>query len=111
MTDQCHSQCQKRSCLARLVCKPGRVWRLSIRAAAIVLCFAACLLTGPWGSASASSLEDIRQLEDLINAAGVTTAVSDSCPVRHAGYYETDGSGRHRLVLCRNVVKIGRAHV
>ena len=61
-------------------------------------------LLGGAGAAVAGSLEDIRQLEDLINAAGVVTKVSDQCPARHAGFYEWDNAGRHRLVLCRNVV-------
>ena len=52
-------------------------------------------------SVEAASLEDIRQLEDLINAAGVVTLVSDRCPANHAGYYERDNAGRHRLVLGR----------
>ena len=56
--------------------------------------------------AAAASLEDIRQLEDLINAAGVVTQVSDQCPASHAGFYERDSAGRHRLVLCRNVVNL-----
>ena len=56
--------------------------------------------------ADAASLEDIRQLEDLINATGVVTQVSDQCPASHAGFYERDNNGRHRLVLCRNVVNL-----
>ena len=71
----------------------------------LVALVAAVALTAT-GSARASSLEDIRQLEDLINGAGVTTAVSDRCPPSHAGFYETDSAGRHRLVLCRNVVNL-----
>jgi len=63
------------------------------------------LLAGA-GSAEAASLEEIRQLEDLINAAGVVTQVSDQCPANHAGYYERDNAGRHRLVLCQNVVNL-----
>lgn len=56
--------------------------------------------------ARAASLEDIRQLENLILAAGVVTQVSDQCPPRHAGYYERDTAGIHRLVLCRNSVNL-----
>ena len=56
--------------------------------------------------AGASSLEDIRALEDLILAAGVATVVSDACPPNHAGYYERDHEGNHRLVLCRNGVNL-----
>jgi len=63
-------------------------------------------LLGGAKPAKAASLEDIRQLEDLINAAGVVTLVSDQCPANHAGYYERDNAGRHRLVLCRNVVNL-----
>ena len=57
-------------------------------------------------AAAAASLEDIRKLEDLINTAGVVTQVSDRCPANHAGFYERDLAGRHRLVLCRNVVNL-----
>lgn len=57
-------------------------------------------------TAAAASLEDIRKLEDLINTAGVVTQVSDGCPANHAGFYERDLAGRHRLVLCRNVVNL-----
>ena len=63
-------------------------------------------LLGGAKPAKAASLEDIRQLEDLINAAGVVTLVSEQCPANHAGYYERDNAGRHRLVLCRNVVNL-----
>ena len=63
-------------------------------------------LLGGAKPAKAASLEDIRQLEDLINAAGVVTLVSDRCPANHAGYYERDNAGRHRLVLCHNVVNL-----
>jgi hypothetical protein len=60
----------------------------------------------PPAPVAASSLEDIRALEDLILAAGVVTQVSDDCPPNHAGYYERDRQGRHRLVLCRNGVNL-----
>jgi hypothetical protein len=63
-----------------------------------------CLALGGLGAlsftrpAAAASLDDIRQLEALINAAGVVTLVSDQCPPRHAGYYDQDGRGGHQLV-------------
>jgi hypothetical protein len=63
-------------------------------------------LLGGARPAEAASLEDIRQLEVLINATGVVTQVSDQCPANHAGFYERDNEGRHRLVLCRNVVNL-----
>lgn len=77
-------------------------------------CFAAmgCLALGGLGAlsftrpAAAASLDDIRQLEALINAAGVVTLVSDQCPPRHAGYYDQDGRGGHQLVLCRHGVNL-----
>ncbi|MEB3183435.1 MAG: hypothetical protein VKN15_03485 [Cyanobacteriota bacterium] len=59
------------------------------------------------GTAAAASLEDISTLERLVNAAGVVTLVADDCPPRHAGFYERDAAGRHRLVLCRNGVDLG----
>jgi hypothetical protein len=78
--------------------------RLPLAAAAGLLLLAATPL---WpAGAGASSLEDIRALEDLILAAGVATVVSDDCPASHAGYYERDNEGRHRLVLCRNAVNL-----
>jgi hypothetical protein len=58
------------------------------------------------GPARASSLEDIHQLENLINATGTETVVSSTCPAHHAGYYENDGKGTDRLVVCRNVVDL-----
>jgi hypothetical protein len=63
-------------------------------------------LLGGAKPAKAANLDDIRQLEDLINAAGAVTLVSDQCPASHAGYYERDNAGRHRLVVCRNVVNL-----
>lgn len=55
----------------------------------------------------ASTLEHIRQLEELINATGTQTVVADRCPPDHAGYYENDGRRLDRLVICRNVVDLG----
>jgi hypothetical protein len=71
-----------------------------------------CLAVGALGAiecarpAAAANLDDIRQLEALINAAGVVTLVSDQCPPRHAGYYDQDGQGGHQLVLCRHGVNL-----
>ena len=79
---------------------------LTVACGRLVLGLISAVLLGAPGFAGASSLEDIRQLEDLINTAGVTTAVSDRCPPSHAGYYETENGGRHWLVLCRNVVNL-----
>jgi hypothetical protein len=61
------------------------------------------LLAAP---AHAASLEDISSLERLVNGAGVVTVVADDCPPSHAGFYEMDGKGLHRLVLCRNGVDL-----
>jgi len=57
--------------------------------------------------ARAASLEDIRQLENLINASGTQTIVSGTCPPNHAGYYENDGKSIDRLVICRRNVDMG----
>ena len=57
-------------------------------------------------AARASSVEDIRQLETLINAGGTKTVVSSSCPPNHAGYYENDGKRINRLVICRRNVDL-----
>lgn len=57
--------------------------------------------------AEAASLEDIRQLENLINISGTETIVSGDCPPNHAGYYENDGRTIDRLVICRRNVDMG----
>jgi len=57
--------------------------------------------------AGASSLEDIRQLENLINRVGTETVVSTTCPPNHAGFYENDAKGVDRLVICRRNVDLG----
>jgi hypothetical protein len=48
--------------------------------------------------ADAASLEDIRQLEDLINATGVVTQVSDQCPASHAA--STNGTTPAAIAWC-----------
>ena len=70
---------------------------------------AAGLLVGaaPGPAAWAASLEDIRALENLINASGTETVVSGSCPPNHAGYYENDGRSIDRLVICKRNVDMG----
>ena len=57
--------------------------------------------------AGAASLEDIRQLENLINASGTETIVSGDCPPNHAGYYANDGRSIDRLVICKRNVDMG----
>lgn len=57
--------------------------------------------------ARATSLEDLRQLENLINASGTETLVAEDCPRDHAGYYESDGQTIDRLVICRRQVDMG----
>lgn len=57
--------------------------------------------------AGATSLEDIRELENLINASGTETIVSNDCPPNHAGYYENDGKSIDRLVICKRNVDLG----
>ena len=54
--------------------------------------------------AAANTLAAIQRLEELINAAGTETQVRDDCSANHAGYYERDGKGIDRLVVCRNTV-------
>ena len=78
-----------------------------LRAGAVVL--AACLVGLPFlgSAAGATSLEDIRKLENLINATGSETVVSGHCPADHAGYYENDGKGIDRLVICKRNVDLG----
>jgi hypothetical protein len=66
----------------------------------------ALLALGPF-PARASSLDDIRRLEELINAAGTETIVATDCPPDHAGYYENDGRKVDRLVICRGRVDLG----
>ncbi len=54
--------------------------------------------------AAANTLADIQRLEELINATGTETQVRDDCQPNHAGYYERDGKGIDRLVVCRNTI-------
>jgi len=78
-----------------------------LRAAATLL--AAYLLGLPLliRPAAATTLNDIRRLENLINASGSETVVSSHCPPDHAGYYENDGKGIDRLVICKRNVDLG----
>jgi hypothetical protein len=57
--------------------------------------------------AAANTLTHIQRLEELINASGTETQVRDDCRPNHAGYYENDGRGVDRLVVCRNSVDMG----
>jgi hypothetical protein len=65
---------------------------------------AVLVMAGGLVPAAATSLEAIHELEGLINASGTETAVAVSCPPNHAAYYENDGHGIDRLVLCRDTV-------
>lgn len=60
------------------------------------------LPSGAW----ASNLDDIARLEQQIQAAGIVTEVSRTCPPNHAGFYEDNGHGQRRLVICRNTVNM-----
>jgi hypothetical protein len=55
-------------------------------------------------AAAANTLVHIQRLEELINATGTATEVRADCGANHAGYYERDGKGLDRLVVCRNNV-------
>jgi hypothetical protein len=77
--------------------------RARLKAPLTTLALVASLLVAP---GHAASLEDISTLERLVNGAGVVTVVADDCPPSHAGFYELDTRGRHRLVLCRNGVDL-----
>jgi hypothetical protein len=77
--------------------------RARLKATLTTLAVVASLLVGP---GHAASLEDISTLEGLVNDAGVVTVVADDCPPSHAGFYELDARGQHRLVLCRNGVDL-----
>jgi hypothetical protein len=59
--------------------------------------------------ARASNLDDIARLEEQIQAVGIATEVSRSCPANHAGFYEDNGQGQRRLVICRNTVNMADA--
>lgn len=76
---------------------------------ALAALLAGGLLLGsvPGLPARAASLEDIRLLENLINASGTETIVSGDCPPNHAGYYENDGRSIDRLVICKRNVDMG----
>jgi hypothetical protein len=54
--------------------------------------------------AAANTLAYIQRLEELINATGTDTQVRSDCGPNHAGYYERDGKGLDRLVVCGNNV-------
>ncbi|MFN5117239.1 MAG: hypothetical protein ACK55H_01990 [Cyanobacteriota bacterium] len=72
-----------------------------------VLGAVAIATAGCWLSpVAASTLEDLRQLENLINATGTQTVVSMDCPPDHAGYYENDGQTVDRLVICQKMVDL-----
>ncbi|MFM7266205.1 MAG: hypothetical protein ACKOZW_11570 [Cyanobium sp.] len=77
--------------------------RARLKAPLTTLAVVASLLVAP---GHAASLEDISTLEQLVNGAGVVTVVADDCPPSHAGFYELDARGQHRLVLCRNGVDL-----
>ena len=77
------------------------------RALTALLCSGLLLAALPGLPAQAASLEDIRQLENLINASGTETIVSGDCPPNHAGYYENDGRSIDRLVICKRNVDMG----
>jgi hypothetical protein len=68
--------------------------------------FLGLLLLGPMEPARASTLDAIRELEALINATGTETLLRSDCPPSHAGFYENDGRGVDRLVICRNSVDL-----
>jgi hypothetical protein len=73
--------------------------------APLVAAWAALVLVGLVPrSALATSMEDVRQLETLIQAGGTETVVSLDCPADHAGFYENDGKRLDRLVICRRNV-------
>ena len=78
---------------------------LRVGVTVLVAWLAAFAGLGP--GARATSLEDIRKLETLINASGSQTVVSFHCPPDHAGYYENDGKGIDRLVICKRNVDLG----
>jgi hypothetical protein len=73
--------------------------------AALALLTAAGLGLAP-PAAVANTLAHIQQLEELINLTGTETQVRDDCGANHAGYYENDGRGLDRLVVCRNTVNM-----
>jgi hypothetical protein len=77
--------------------------------AATDLLLLSMLALAPWAAlpARATSLDDLRQLENLINASGTETLVAEDCPRDYAGYYESDGRTIDRLVICRRQVDMG----
>ncbi len=76
--------------------------RLAPPVALALLALAGLLQVAP--PALANPMADIQRLEELINATGTETQVRDDCRPNHAGYYERDGKGIDRLVVCRNTV-------
>jgi hypothetical protein len=58
------------------------------------------------GPAMGHTLVQIHRLETLINAAGTETMVRHDCLRNHAGFYERDGGGLNRLVVCANNINM-----
>jgi hypothetical protein len=54
------------------------------------------------GPARGHTLVQIHRLESLINDTGTETMVRHDCLPNHAGFYERDGAGLNRLVVCAN---------
>jgi hypothetical protein len=95
---------------------PARALRRAWRPKAGVLPVALLLLAAAGFGlaappAAANTLTHIQRLEELINASGTETQVRDDCRPNHAGYYENDGRGVDRLVVCRNTVNMADVEV
>lgn len=75
--------------------------RFSLLAALLALPMSTALAVSA-GPARGHTLVQIHRLETLINAAGTETMVRHDCLPNHAGFYERDGGGLNRLVVCAN---------
>jgi hypothetical protein len=85
----------------RLSPRPALRLLLSLLPALLALPMSAALAVSA-GLARGQTLVQIHRLETLINAAGTETMVRHDCLPNHAGFYERDGAGLNRLVVCAN---------
>jgi|LakMenEpi03Aug12_release.lakeMendotaPanAssembly.Ray.scaffolds.fasta_scaffold00040_128 hypothetical protein len=85
----------------RLSPRPALRLLLSLLPALLALPMSTALAVSA-GPARGHTLVQIHRLETLINAAGTETMVRHDCLPNHAGFYERDGAGLNRLVVCAN---------
>ncbi|MFM7361433.1 MAG: hypothetical protein ACKO25_06355 [Cyanobium sp.] len=85
----------------RSTLRPGLRLLLSLLPALLALPMSTAMAVSA-GPARGHTLVQIHRLESLINDAGTETMVRHDCLPNHAGFYERDGAGLNRLVVCAN---------